>query len=110
LHSGNFWRKLNRQKTELSNLNMVFQPGQSGNPGGYTGPRERYRREVYKIIEGLGHKDVLVTLSTIQNDDGKEDGIRVAAASALAPYVHPKSPSGKFGFMTRRLRQQAALA
>ena len=89
---------------------MVFQPGQSGNPGGYTGPRERYRRDVYKIIEGLGHKDVLVTLSTIQNDDSKEDGIRVAAASALAPYVHPKSPSGKFGFMTRRLRQQAALA
>jgi hypothetical protein len=74
---------------------MPWAPGQSGNPNGHkhVGPREQYRREIWKQIEGLGHKDVLVTLSTIQNDEKNDVGFRVAAASALAPYVHPKMQS-----------------
>jgi hypothetical protein len=58
-----------------------------------------YRRRVHEEIRGLGHKDVLVTLSTIQNDENNDVGFRVAAASALAPYVHPKyqaTPTPRF--------------
>jgi hypothetical protein len=69
---------------------MPFQPGQSGNPAGYSGPRGKARREVLERIQGLGHKDVLETLSTIQNDNAIDPSIRVAAASSLAPYMHPK--------------------
>jgi hypothetical protein len=69
---------------------MVFQPGQSGNPGGYSGPRGKARREVLERIQGLGHMDALETLSTIQNNPNEDPQIRVAAASSLAPYMHPK--------------------
>src|SRR5262249_33955752 len=78
---------------------MPWAPGQSGNPAGYPGPREKRRREVFKIIEGLDHKDALVTLSTIQNDVNADPGLRVAAAAALAPYCHPKlqaTPTPRF--------------
>jgi hypothetical protein len=37
--------------------------------------------------------DALETLSTIQNDPNTDPAIRVAAASALAPYCHPKLQS-----------------
>jgi hypothetical protein len=69
---------------------MPWAPGQSGNPAGYAGPRERKRKEVFKLIEGLNHDDALVTLSTLQNDKNADPGLRIAAASALAPYCHPK--------------------
>jgi hypothetical protein len=69
---------------------MTWVPGQSGNPKGYAGPRERKRKEVFKLIEGLNHDDALVTLSTLQNDKTADPGLRIAAASALAPYCHPK--------------------
>src|SRR5262249_34156629 len=72
---------------------MVWQPGQSGNPNGYKGPRDRGRREVFERIHGLQHLDALETLSTIQNDSNTDPSIRVAAASALAPYCHPKMQS-----------------
>jgi len=41
-------------------------------------------------IKGLGHKDALLVLSTIANDENAEIGFRVGAASALAPFQHPK--------------------
>jgi hypothetical protein len=69
---------------------MVFQPGVSGNPKGYSGPRLRRHRAIFEEIKKLGHKDALMTLSTIQNDDNNETSIRVAAAAALAPFAHPK--------------------
>src|SRR5262249_44355527 len=69
---------------------MPWAPGQSGNPKGYAGPRGRRRKEVFKLIEGLNHDDALVTLSTLQNDKTADPGLRIAAASALAPYCHPK--------------------
>jgi hypothetical protein len=69
---------------------MPWAPGQSGNPLGYKGPRERRRHEVFKLIKGLGHQDALMTLSTIQHDDKIDPGLRIAAASALAPFCHPK--------------------
>src|SRR5262249_31795825 len=72
---------------------MPFAPGQSGNPNGYTGPRGKARREVLERIQGLGHTDALETLSAIQNDPGTDPSIRVAAASSLAPYMHPKLQS-----------------
>jgi hypothetical protein len=72
---------------------MTWEPGKSGNPNGYKGPRDRARREVFERIHGLQHLDALETLSTIQNDSNTDPSIRVAAASALAPYCHPKMQS-----------------
>ena len=72
---------------------MTWEPGKSGNPNGYKGPRDRARREVFERIRGLEHLDALETLSTIQNDSSTDPAIRVAAASALAPYCHPKMQS-----------------
>src|SRR5262245_28995651 len=68
---------------------MPWAAGQSGNPAGYTGPRGKARREVLERIQGLGHSDALETLSTIQNDNAVDPGIRDAAAASLAPYMHP---------------------
>jgi hypothetical protein len=72
---------------------MTFQPGQSGNPSGYKGPRwgnrHKIHREVLEQIKGLGHKDCLLTLSEIQNDPNKDDTVRVSAAIGLARFVHP---------------------
>src|SRR5262245_62425099 len=69
---------------------MPWAPGQSGNPAGYAGPRERRRKEVFEIIKNLGHKDALETLSYLQHNEQIEPGLRIAAASALAPFCHPK--------------------
>jgi hypothetical protein len=44
-------------------------------------------------IKGLGHKEALLVLSTIANDENAEIGWRVGAASALAPFQHPKLQS-----------------
>src|SRR5215831_19186399 len=78
---------------------MVWAPGQSGNPNGYKGPRERRRKEVFEIIKGLGHKDALETLSYLQHNEQIEPGLRIAAAAALAPFCHPKmqaTPTPRF--------------
>jgi len=78
---------------------MTFQPGQSGNPNGYAGPRNRRRKEVFDIIKGLGHKDALETLSYLQHNEQIEPGLRIAAAAALAPFCHPKmqaTPTPRF--------------
>src|SRR5262245_28938030 len=69
---------------------MPWAPGQSGNPAGYAGPRERRRKEVFEIIKNLGHKDALETLSYLQHNEQIEPGLRIAAAAALAPFCHPK--------------------
>src|SRR5437660_11807740 len=69
---------------------MPFAPGQSGNPKGYSGPRNRRRHEVFEIIKNLGHKDALETLSYLQHNEQIDPGLRIAAASALAPFCHPK--------------------
>jgi hypothetical protein len=77
---------------------MTWSPGQSGNPNGYQGPRNRRRHEVFELIKGLGHRDALVTLSAIQQES--QDPFRqVQAAAALAPYCHPKlqaTPTPRF--------------
>src|SRR6516164_4340423 len=78
---------------------MVWAPGQSGNPNGYKGPRERRRKEVFDIIKNLGHKDALETLSYLQHNEQIEPGLRIAAAAALAPYCHSKmqaTPTPRF--------------
>jgi hypothetical protein len=78
---------------------MTWAPGQSGNPNGYKGPRERRRKEVFDIIKNLGHKDALETLSYLQHNEQIEPGLRIAAAAALAPYCHPKmqaTPTPRF--------------
>src|SRR5262245_33431502 len=72
---------------------MTWEPGKSGNPNGYKGPRDRASREVFDRIRNLEHLDALDTLSTIQNDPNTDPMIRVAAASALANYCHPKLQS-----------------
>jgi hypothetical protein len=77
---------------------MPWSPGQSGNPNGYSGPRNRRRHEVFEIIKGLGHKDALITLSTLAHES-QDEGIKMAAAAALAPYCHPKlqaTPTPRF--------------
>src|SRR5262249_2239769 len=78
---------------------MTWAPGQSGNPKGYAGPRERRRKEVFEIIKNLGHKDALETLSYLQHNEQIEPGLRIAAAAALAPFCHPKmqaTPTPRF--------------
>jgi len=78
---------------------MTWNPGQSGNPNGYKGPRDRARRQVFDTIKNLGHKDALETLSYLQHNEQIEPGLRIAAASALAPYCHPKmqaTPTPRF--------------
>jgi hypothetical protein len=72
---------------------MPFAPGQSGNPSGWQGGRQRRHREVFDEIKSLGHRDALITLSTIQNNDNNDTELRIAAAAALAPYAHPKLQS-----------------
>jgi hypothetical protein len=72
---------------------MPWSPGQSGNPKGYSGPRNRRRHEVFEIIKNLDHKDALETLSYLQHNEQIDPGLRIAAASALAPYCHPKMQS-----------------
>jgi hypothetical protein len=73
---------------------MTFQPGQSGNPSGYKGPRwgnrHKIHRQVLEKIQELGHQDALITLSEIQNDSTKDDNVRVSAAGLLAPFLHPR--------------------
>jgi hypothetical protein len=44
-------------------------------------------------IKGLGHKDALLVLSTIANDESADIAYRVTAASSLAPFQHPKLAS-----------------
>src|SRR5215471_4694206 len=68
---------------------MPWQPGQSGNPAGYHGPRRWRHREVFEEIKKLGYTDALITLARIQHES-MDDSLRVAAAAALAPYSHPK--------------------
>ena len=78
---------------------MPWEPGKSGNPNGYKGPRDRARRQVFDTIKNLGHKDALETLSYLQHNEQIEPGLRIAAASALAPYCHPKmqaTPTPRF--------------
>jgi hypothetical protein len=78
---------------------MTWAPGQSGNPKGYAGPRERRRKEVFEIIKNLGHKDALETLSYLQHNEQIDPGLRIAAATALAPFCHPKmqaTPTPRF--------------
>jgi len=53
---------------------------------------------VFDIIKGLGHNDALVTLSTLAHES-QDEGIKIAAAAALAPYCHPKlqaTPTPRF--------------
>jgi len=72
---------------------MTWEPGKSGNPNGYKGQRDRNRRAVFERLKELGHKDPLEILGTIANDEKEDPGIRVAAASAQVPYLHPKLQS-----------------
>jgi len=77
---------------------MPWAPGESGNPNGYQGPRNqsarhKIHREVMEEIKGLGHKDALLVLSTIANDPNADTAYRVGAATALAPFQHPKLQS-----------------
>jgi len=72
---------------------MPWEPGKSGNPAGYKGQRDRNRRAVFERLKELGHKDPLEILGTIANDEKEDPGIRVAAASAQVPYLHPKLQS-----------------
>jgi hypothetical protein len=71
---------------------MVFQPGQSGNPSGYNGGRQWRHRAIFDEIKQLGHRDALITLSTIQHET-QDESLKIAAAAALAPYAHPKLQS-----------------
>jgi len=80
---------------------VPWAPGESGNPSGYQGPRNtsprhKIHREVMEQIKGLGHKDALLVLSTIANDEKADIAYRVTAASSLAPFQHPKLASIPF--------------
>jgi hypothetical protein len=71
---------------------VTFAPGQSGNPSGWQGGRQRRHREVFDEIKKLGHRDALITLSQIQHET-QDVSLKIAAAAALAPFAHPKLQS-----------------
>jgi hypothetical protein len=71
---------------------MPFAPGQSGNPSGWQGGRQRRHREIFDEIKKLGHRDALLTLSEIQHTT-QDESLKIAAAAALAPCAHPKLQS-----------------
>ena len=67
-----------------------FKPGQSGNPGGRPpGSRNTKTKEILAAIKEAGHKDPLFVLSDLATNS-TDEGIRQAAASSAAPYVHSK--------------------
>jgi hypothetical protein len=66
---------------------MPWEPGKSGNPAGYKGGLDRKNREVFQQA-----KDPIPTLFEVQHN-AKDDSVRVAAASAVANYAHPKLQS-----------------
>src|SRR6516164_1949996 len=77
--------------TRASNAANGWKPGQTGNPDGRpSGSRNRRTQEVLDNILALGHRDPLVTLSYIQNNDG-DPAMRAMAANMLAPYLHSKN-------------------
>jgi len=62
---------------------MPWEPGKSGNPNGYKGPRDRVRRQVFDTIKNLGHRDALETLSYLHNNEQKR--IRAAPCRWFVP-------------------------
>jgi hypothetical protein len=78
---------------------MVFTPGQSGNPvGRAVGSRNRRTADLFKLLEERGDKKSVEVLSDIVTHS-TDDGIRIAAATALAPYQFSKwqsSPDPRF--------------
>ena len=68
---------------------MVFQPGQSGNPAGYNGGRNKATRAAFTAIQNAGYIDPLINLAKIQHESENE-GTRASAAAALLGYCHPK--------------------
>jgi hypothetical protein len=69
---------------------MTYQPGQSGNKlGGQNPSRRKGTREVLLRINEAGYRDPLLTLARIQHES-TDVGEQVQAASALAPFLHPK--------------------
>src|SRR6478672_891619 len=70
---------------------MPWQPGQSGNPSGYQGGRQRRHREVFDEIKRLGYRDALITLAKLQHES-QDESIQAQAAGLLAP-SHPKLQS-----------------
>jgi hypothetical protein len=72
---------------------MVFQPGQAYNPNGRPlGSRNKRTEEVNRRCREARHKDPIFALSeTISNT--QDEGLRISAAAALAPYMHSKMQS-----------------
>ena len=70
--------------------NSYFRPGKSGNPNGRpAGARGKRTKEIIKEIQKLGHKDCLMRLSEIVNNE-TDTSLAISASTALAPYMHGK--------------------
>ena len=67
-----------------------YQPGSSGNPNGRPpGSRNKRTTEIWEILEQRGDKDPLDFLSDLVTN-GKDEGLRVAAANYILPFKHSK--------------------
>jgi hypothetical protein len=67
-----------------------YRPGTSGNPNGRPlGSRNKRTQEIIKEIQKLGHKDCLMRLSEIVNNE-PDTSLAISASTALAPYMHGK--------------------
>jgi hypothetical protein len=72
---------------------MVFQPGQAYNPNGRPlGSRNKRTDEINKRCREAEHKDPIFALSESVTNT-QDEGLRISAAAALAPYVHSKMQS-----------------
>jgi hypothetical protein len=73
---------------------MPFAKGEVGNPNGRpAGSRNKRTADLMESFERSGHKRSVHYLSEVVHSDQLDHGIRIAAASALAPYQYAKSQS-----------------
>jgi hypothetical protein len=91
LHRETFCAKVSGAMAVNNSPGRQFQPGQSGNPDGRpVGAINRRDAELFARLKNRGDREAADILSEIANDKNEPTPLRIAAATALAPYEHGK--------------------